>query len=371
VGGVFLFTAGHPSATPAPSGPSTARPTAPLGAPVPAPLVAGWYGTDRTFPGIAPKAGTTLFLGENDMRFTQSNDQTTPRVRSGASIVAGQLQLVSTTDTSYAGGSCLQGTVGMYSYTVSDSGNVLRLLANSDECAQRPALLNGTWWKKACLKDGACYGVLDAGTYGTQYFDPRVKPNGTWGPNYAAVSFTVPDGWAQAEDFPGFTRLELASDYAREAGGTDPSTLPTITIVGEPFGQPDGDLCETQSTPKADDPRSPADLVAYLKSQPWIDASGQQSLNLDGHAAIQIDVAFHAGAKGGCPADPTPNGRYLTGYGSDTWGFGIEGSRRARVVLIDLGNGDVAGVVIEAPTQAAFDSFATQAMQLVSTLHFE
>jgi hypothetical protein len=380
IGGAILLTAGRlPTTTLAPTGltsPPTARPTPESGAALTAELIGAWYGGERDVPGIAAKAGTVLFLDSSTLRFTQANQQETALLRSSASIVDDRLQIVSQSAESYAGGvTCPKGTTGLYDVATSASGHSLTVQRYSDPCNARSLVLAGTWWKKACWNDAACYGDLDAGTYGTQYFDPRVDPAGVWAPNYGGLTFQVGSGWAIAYDSPEEVRLLRSSDYARERGGTDPGDLAILTVFRQPFPKVAGRDCATTTAPPGapllSDPRSPADIVSFLQGESWIKTSSPQALTIDGHDAISVDLAVNAAAPPGCPGERGPSGEYLTGYGPSSWGVGLSGTRRARMVVIDIGDGDVVGVVIEAPDQVSFDGFLADAMTVLNTFHFE
>jgi hypothetical protein len=114
-----------------------------------------------------------------------------------------------------------------------------------------------------------------------------------------------------------------------------------------------------------------ADIVAFLEAQAWLVASRPSTNMIDGHLTTVLDLAIAPGATPGCPGDTTPNAEYLTGYGLDAWGVGLEGTQRARLLLVDLGDGDVVAAIIEAPDQASFDSFVTGAMSIVTSFTFE
>ena len=67
------------------------------------------------------------------------------------------------------------GTGGDYEWSLSPSGRVLTLSVVVDACAARGTALAGTWWKMGCTStDDNCLGLLDAGTYKSQFIAPRV-----------------------------------------------------------------------------------------------------------------------------------------------------------------------------------------------------
>ena len=377
VGGALLLAGANKatsSASPAPSitpAALSAPPSTTNSADLPSTMIAGWYGTDRQVPGLAARAGVVLFLDRNELRLAQSNQQPTTLVRETASIMSGRLQLVSTAQETYAGAACPRGTPGTYDVTVSASGNSLTLQRFSDACSGRAAALGGTWRKKGCWSDGPCYGYLDAGTFGSQYFDPRVDPGAPWVPNYGAVTVTVPDGWALGDDWPGYMRLTTAAHYAAEKAGTDPFNTEELYVVGQPFAAVGGGDCGSSAKPSVGDRRTPADLVAFLQAQSWLVVSKPVTDSIDGHPTTVVDLSVASGAKAGCPGDAAPNGNYLVGYGQEPWNLEVDGQRKVRVMLIDLGGGDVVGVVMEGANAAALDAFVSEATPIVRSLHFE
>ncbi len=96
----------------------------------------------------------------------------------------------------------------------------------------------GTWQTSDCRNpDNACLGDLQAGTYSSQFFEPR--PLGEWAPRYGALTYTVPDGWAASSDFPESYALLTQEAYAAmdlEADGC--SACPDgIAVWAAPIGR--------------------------------------------------------------------------------------------------------------------------------------
>ena len=92
-------------------------------------------------------------------------------------------------------------TQASYYWSVSGDGRTLTIGAQADTCAARLAAVPGTWYLDGC-KDTqnfrATLGDVAAGTYESQYIAPRLKTTNTWHPVYAAVTYRVPDGWANS-----------------------------------------------------------------------------------------------------------------------------------------------------------------------------
>jgi hypothetical protein len=376
--GSFLLGSAWPSPT-APGPTSSAAPSASApdfaslgaGTDLPDDLVAGWYGGARDLPGLASGAGTFLLLQPDEARLSQSDTKDAPILHELASMVDGRLQLVTRVPETYADSTCAPGTTGSYDVAMSASGRTLTIQPFSDPCSGRASVVAGTWWKLACATDGAdCYGDLDAGTYATQDFDPRVDPGGQWVPNYGALTFTVPDGWAFAADHEEFMRL--TPDYAGErANGGVPTLLEgDILVVAQPYPTVGGGTCNA-SIPPLDTPRSLSDIVSFLEAQPWIDTSQPATTLLDGHVVTSLDLAITPGTTPGCQGDTIPSGEYLTAWSASSWRLGFSGEQRAHLWLIDLGGGDVVAVVVHGRDEPALDGFVRAATPVIESFRFE
>ncbi len=131
----------------------------------------------------------------------------------------GLLQLTST-DTP---GGCTVGDVGKYAWTGSAGGTRLTVTLVSDDCAARRSALPGDWQRVGCkdTTDG-CFGdLVEAGTYPSQYFRPRLVDSGSWQPQWGALTYTVPAGWANSADWPNSFILTPSDAYALR-GPMDP-----------------------------------------------------------------------------------------------------------------------------------------------------
>lgn len=214
--------------------------------------------------------------------------------------------------------------------------------------------------------------MLDAGTYATQLFDPRVDPGAGWAPRFGGLTFTVPEGWALAVDGP--SGIRLTPDYAGEqANGNVPTGLEgDVLVLAQPYPIVDGDQdCFPRASPALDAPRSPTEIATFLAAQPWLDASAPSTSTIGGHAAIAFDLAIKPGTKPGCPEDTDAHGEYLTVFGPDSWMLGLAGNQRAHLVLIDIGQGDVVAVALQARNAAELAGHVATAMPVIASFRFE
>jgi hypothetical protein len=56
------------------------------------------------------------------------------------------------------------------------------------------------------------------------------------------------------------------------------------------------------------------------------------------------------------------------GYMTDA---GLLGAERQRLILVDLGDGDVVGIMIRTSDPTAFDAFTAEAMPIVESFRFK
>jgi hypothetical protein len=360
--GPDVGTSPTPESSSSPSGSpvisSSGSPVA-AGGPVPTELRARWMGDHRGL--VAPGAGTTIVLDQSTFALTQSNAGSERRLASSASSVGdGQIRLESTATAN----DCTKGDVGVYRWLLTSSGRTLTIVEDSDACPTRAGALAGSWWLMGCaVADDFCLGPLDAGTYKSQYIGPRVDPGATWTPEFGALTYTVPDGWANASDWPNSFVL-MPSTYF--PGPTDSDPPRSIGIVTQPSAM-------SQTTPCLLEPatgvaRTLDGLVTWIDQAPGLVTTAPAAITIDGHPArwleLRIDPAFRAKCQG-----TTPSVGYLKGV--DLVGVGLVGAERQRLTLVDLGDGDVVGIFIRTSDPAAFDAFVAEAMPIVESFRFK
>src|SRR6185503_1866577 len=278
-----------PSVSPTPT--AASQPAATRGVQPPE-LLHTWIGTPHAFPG--PASVEFLTLGFQFGQMSVGANFQKEYYTSTAFVVADHtLEL-----TGLANG-CDLGAVGHYTWSLSPGGTLLRLTAVDDACPGRSAAFVGDWHAANC-KDTTdlCWGDMEAGTYPTLFYAPRLDPAATPGPLYGGVTFTVPDGWAEGGDHTTDFRLLRSSDYANEG-------------AFGPVGQPTG--IEGWVRPAANVPdlgcdvalakgvgRSADALTTWLRGLRGLVASPVQDIKIGGYAGRFIDVSLHPTWPRGC-----------------------------------------------------------------------
>jgi hypothetical protein len=207
--------------------------------------------------------------------------------------------------------------------------------------------------------DNYCLGTLDAGTYKSQFIAPHLHPGATWTANFGALSYTVPDGWANSADWPESFVLMPAPemrlgepDRTRKIGL---NTQPTATAQDQP--------CSDAVAPGVG--RTVNNLVAWLRTVQGLVTIAPNAITIDGHPAKWLDVRIDPTWKKTCAGETKPIVTYLNP------GTAISGTERERLILIDLGGGDVIATLVWARDQATFDAFVQEAMPIVQSFQYE
>ena len=360
---------GAPTASPSPSAPSSASPAAaPLNVAI---RSTRWMGSERPVPGILPKAGTIInFTADNQFFITQSNENEAHFLNSVASSVGdGQFRLETTT----SDGPCSTGDIGRYGWSVNPTTRILTIVANGDDCATRLGAVPGTWWLEACKNDQTnCLGDLDAGTYKSQYFTPRLDAGAgaAWVPDFGALRYTVPDGWANSVDFPERFSLTPSADFALE-GKVGPDAVHKIELHWQYAASAQNAECKSAELTSV--PRTVDGLIAWIRGLASLDAGAPSAITIDGQPGQWLDVSMASSWTTLCPGATQPIAVILTEAGSsaaaDTYAIGQ--TDRVRMVFLDLGGGDLLMVEIITSDAARFDSLVAQAMPIIGSFIFE
>lgn len=365
IGGSMLIrpstNVGGPSPTPTP----LSTPVATTGAAgAPADLVGLWLGGVRTATGISAAAGTLLDVSSTSVAIAQSNEQGS-RFLQSAVVTTAEGQITLTTAT--AGGVCSVGDSGTYSVTPSASGETIAITAISDACTARIAGVAGTWWRADCkAKGGTCLGLLDAGAYGSQYLAPRASGK-NWTPVYGGLTFTVPDGWANSMDWPSQFGIKRAAVFQADQNVDGDGGLNDIAVYAQPAPAVQDGTCSGAADSSA--VRTVAGLVSFIRQLPGLAVQVGSDVTVGGLNGKVLDVSVKPGG-GACPDAASGEVQYLAGLGVDTYGVGVSGTLRERLILLDLGSGSVAAIVITAPTASALDATVTGAMPIIESFRF-
>ena len=340
-----------PSDSPSPA----ASATTPAGGSIPAELQGRFMGGSNEL--VNYGAGSSIFFDGESIELAQSNENTNPKLTALASLSNdGLIHL-----TGSGQGPCAAGAGADYDWSLSPSGRVLTLSLIEDACTQRGTALAGTWSRMGCTTaDDNCLGLLDAGTYTSQFISPRLDPGATWQATVGGLTYTVPDGWANASDWPESFQLVPATelppiDDADRTGTIDLFTQPTAMTQDRP--------CSDQVEQGVG--RTADDLATWLGTVPGLVTTEPTPITIDGHSGQSLDISLDPAWTGTCAGAPAPIVTYLNP------GLAVSGDERTRLVLLDLGDGDVVAIGAWTRDQASFDAFIPGAMPVIESFQFE
>jgi hypothetical protein len=375
-GGLYLSRSdgssiGGPSASPTPS--PTTSPTPSMSpstdpTPIAQALRSTWVGAPRDIAAIPERFRYRFRLDAGFLDFP-TDDFSVRSILSFAEMTGSEtIRFTSTTDKD----GCAAGDVGDYSWSLSPAGTRLTLTLVDDGCATREAALPGDWFKVDCKNtDDGCMGLLEAGTVPSQYVGPRVGVGQPWQPNFGALSFTVPDGWANAEDWPAVYRLTPAGDYAAEtASGAADGVYHGIWVQARPAATDVDATCSAKQ--RNDVPQTVEGLVGWITDQPALVAGPATPVSIGGHDGQYVDVTLAPDWTGHCDPEGLPSVNLLTESGNPTgWQWGIAQGERQRLVFLDLGQGDVILVALDSTYPDRWDGLVTASMPIIESMTFE
>jgi hypothetical protein len=346
--------------TPSPSPTIAASPggsPASAGGSLPAELRRVWMGGHRGL--VVTGAGSLLDFTGPIFHFAQSAGTSAQLLQSTASAVGdGKLRLESIA----AADTCNKGDVGTYSWSLNPSGRILTVAEDQDACPTRAGAVVGTWWLMDCpLTDDFCLGALDSGTYASQFITPRLDPGAgaTWSPVFGGLTYTVPDGWANAADWPESFDLVPVS----ELPPVDPGNRSrSILLNTQPSAMSQDKPCSDTVQPGV--MRTVDAVVTWLGTVPGLVTTKPTAITIDGHPGQWLDIRMDPAWTKKCADGTGPIVTYMMP------GTAVMGTERERLILLDLGGGDVVQILIFTKDQAGFDAFVPQAMPVIESLKF-
>jgi hypothetical protein len=356
-GGLLIFGRGDDPGVGGPSAPPSTSPSPSPASSVDADLRYTWLGELREVPAL-PTDRSFLGLREHEASYEGLvSDASSPSPD----------RLVLTSRVAIAG--CEIGDVGTYSVTLSPGGTKLDLAPIDDACSSRQAAISGEWLRSDCLDpENLCLGPLEAGTYPSFFFAPRVMSLDDWAPDWGALRYTVPDGWAATSDWPREYFLEPADWYASSARDITRVTR-GIYVASHviPFDETGGCAPEPKAALTAEG------LANWIAGHPGLDPGEPQAVTIGSLSGWMVDATVDGEWAGICAAAPAPvailfgeAGRTTTD--GRTWGA-IAGERN-RFILIEPADTGVVLIRISAADEQ-FDALLAQAMPIVESFIFE
>jgi hypothetical protein len=271
-------------------------------------------------------------------------------------------------------GGCAEGDVGSYSWRLSTDRMTLTLTAEGDACAVRANAFSGTWTRSDCRNpDDTCLGAVPAGTYASTFLDVRSEPGQVRSAGaFGQLRYTVPDGWANMDDWPDDYSLIPAADYAGPIGEpTDNQTTWHALYVRARPAPVGGEPCSTKPAPDAG--TSAAELAAFVAGHPALDATEPAPVAVGALTGTMVDVRLRDDWTGTCPelAGDAPTTPLLAERGGGGWDWGVVEGERQRLIFVDIGGGATVMIAVDDNTSATrFDALVAAAMPIIATFEF-
>lgn len=318
--------------------PQSLAPTESAVAEVPATLRFLWLG-DRAF---------IAFNSEGELGYDEHNAWIT------SEIAADRLTLSTPQDDP----TCTAGDEGTYRWSVLSSGQ-LALETVADPCSERRSMLQGVFERSDCpnFPENFCLGDLGPGQHASTFFRPMVEP-AVWELVRGAMTYTVPEGWANTADWP--------DEYLIQPQGTTAET--GIYMWSEVAIVADDHPCRPDPEPSI--PRTPSDIAAWVTANPLLAASQPTEVTVGGLDGLMLDTSVQAEAELPCSGDGRPYAPMLVhaeGTGLQ-WGYPPTGHKR--LYLLELDDTRTLVISIEAEDPETFAEILSDAVAIVESLEF-
>ncbi len=330
---------------------STPAPATSTTVSLPTTLVDRWVGAPRPLGtlGTGTKAAFVEIDGQYLVYNTGIDDNPKAFDSKITAEAANTFRLTLSTDTE----SCSAGDVGHYRWALSPGGTTLTLTALDDVCDLRAQTITGAWDHTACNDHGRdCLGVVEAGTYSTNRFNPFGQFT------YGQVTFTVPDGWAIANDTQAALFLRRATDYTNHKESFyGISAWADVAAAKQDCSDQSDSTIGTRA----------ADIAAWMASLPSVIAT-HTTIDVNGLPAEVVDVHI------------APNATTCQGFVSliasrtskpDPFNFGVFGDQQMRVVLIDIAPQRTVAAFIDDNLEHRYDELAAVAMPIIESFIFK
>jgi hypothetical protein len=317
------------------------------GSPAPEALRHPWQRPYAVTPGPDLQGSGTLAITADGLTVVKD----VPLIRSTATVVAAGSDAIVVT-ASAGDATCRTGDSAAYRWTLDGQGTFLTLAPiGTDPCASRVAILGGTWVRGDLPAQPPLGQVLPAGPHITTSFDPFGTAAGP-----GRLAFTLPADWTIFQDEARGVVLAGPFDVTSEPGAL-------ITVMANPVlaeaWTAGSDCSSFTDAPGVGHSRD--ELVQAIRTDPDLVVSQPTSLDVGGFPAIQLDVEVSRSLTRTCttPDGPVVAVPVLLSAGSTPApAFGLRAGMRARLFLLDLGDGRVMAIAITNVDETGLTQFA-------------
>ena len=323
-----------------------------------------FIGATRDVPGIEVDDRLVLDLTARVLRVWTGIDQAA--LISAASVVeSGVLRLETVTDTT----ECAEGDVGNYPYSLSPGGTVLTIVSGDDDCASRAEALVGEWRRSACRNTGNwCLGDLEAGMQSSLFFDPYVTELGQQISRHGALTYEVPDGWANADDRRHFYTLMRANAYDEDGSLSCIDCPDSIWLSANPRA-----ARMDCSEEVADETigSSAGALAEWVRAHPGLELVGEHVNQGRPGSGITttytLDVVASESYADAC-VDPEFDRAFVPLFTHPGYSFGIGTGDRHRLILVEIDADTAMLIGIDTLDPTDIEAFAEEVQPILDSI---
>lgn len=344
--------------------PDPSEDASPASGQLPAELSHVFIGATRDVPGIEVEDRLVIDLTAQIFRLHTGIGQTA--IVSAASMAESDVlrleTVVGTTE-------CAEGDVGTYPYALSAGGTVLTIASGDDDCAPRLDALIGEWRRSACRDPGNwCLGELEAGSQTSLFFDPHRPGFGQPVSRYGAVTYEVPEGWANADDYPHLYTLMRANAY-REGGSLSCIDCPdSIWLGANPRAVDIG--CSEEVADEAIGSSAEA-LAGWIRAHPGLELvsehvnQGRPGSGITGKYVLDVTVSE---SYADVCIDPELDRSFVPLFTHPGYTYGIGTGDQHRLILVEIDAETAMLIGIDTLDPADIESFADEVQPILDSI---
>jgi hypothetical protein len=340
--------------------PDPSEDASPASGPLPAELSHVFIGATRDVSGIEVGDRFVIDLTARVFRLHTGNGRTA-LVSAASMAESGALRLetvVSTTE-------CAEGDVGTYPYSLTPGGTVLTIASGDDDCAPRLDALIGEWRRSDCRDPGNwCLGELEPGSQTSLFFDPYLAEFGRVISRYGALTYEVPDGWANADDRTHFYTLMRASAYRAGDSLSCIDCPDSIWLSANPRAVDIG--CTEEVADEAIGASAEA-LAGWVQAHPGLQVSEGPAIEVDGRRAFVLDIMAPEDYADAC-VDPELDRSFVPLFTHPGYTFGIGTGDHHRLILVEIDAETAMLIGIDTLDPADIESFLDEVQPILESV---
>jgi hypothetical protein len=274
---------------------------------------------------------------------------------------AGALRL----ETLIEGTGCEAGDIGVYPYSLSPGGTVLTIDTGDEDCASRADALAGEWRRSACRsQDNWCLGELEAGSQASLFFDPYLADYSRPVTRYGAMTYEVPDGWANADDRTHFYTLMRASAY-QETGVMGCLDCPDNIWFGANPRAIRLD-CSEEVADEAIGASAEA-LADWIRANPGLQVNEGPAMTVDGRQAFVLDITGSEEYADAC-VDPELRQSFVPLFIHPGYTYAIGVGDRHRLILVEIDADTAMLIAMDTLRAGDIDTMAAEVQPILDSI---